>query len=177
MSPSQERVQIVDRENRPTGSTTRWEMRAQGLIHRSTYILVFNSRGEIFIQKRTLRKDVYPGYWDPCTGGVVLENESYEDGAVRELAEEIGIHDLALEARFDFYFEDGGIRVWGRVFDCVSDGPFRLQAEEVESGEFMSFDEIGRRSRNEPFTPDGLRVIALYRQGSARGDLSSAQSH
>src|SRR5260370_15904158 len=176
MSASLERVQIVDAENRPTGSVTRREMRAKGLIHRSTYILVFNSKDEIFVQKRTLTKDVYPGYWDPCTGGVVLENETYEDGALRELEEEMGVTGELLESIFDFYFEDGRIRVWGRVFVCVSDGPFHLQAEEVESGEFMSFAEIARRAPNEPFTPDGLRVIELYQQGSAANDPSSAQS-
>lgn len=163
MSPSLELVQIVDRENRATGSVTRGEMRAGGLIHRSTYILVFNGAGELFIQKRTVTKDVYPGYWDPCTGGVVLAGETYEDGAARELEEEIGVRGVPLETLFDFYFEEGKVRVWGRVFSCRSEGPFRLQEEEVQGGEFMSLDEIARRSASEPFTPDGLEVLRIYR--------------
>src|SRR5260370_18550514 len=131
MSASLERVQIVDAENRPTGSVTRREMRAKGLIHRSTYILVFNSKDEIFVQKRTLTKDVYPGYWDPCTGGVVLENESYEDGALRELEEEIGVAGELLDSIFAFYFEGG--RLWRgvRVFVGVTDGPVRVPSRDV----------------------------------------------
>ncbi len=53
-------------------------MRKENLIHRATYILVFNSKGELFLQKRTKTKDVYPGYYDPVAGGVVTIGEDCE---------------------------------------------------------------------------------------------------
>jgi isopentenyldiphosphate isomerase len=76
MLPADEIVTIVDAHNNVVGSAPRWEMRAKRLPHRSTYILVFNSQGELFVQKRTMTKDVFPGYYDPATGGVVLAGES-----------------------------------------------------------------------------------------------------
>ena len=76
-----EQVVIVDRENRPVGVAPRWEMRAGGLPHRATYILIFNAAGELHVQRRTMTKDVYPGYLDPAAGGVVLAGESYEESA------------------------------------------------------------------------------------------------
>lgn len=152
-------VTIVDEENRVVGTAPRSRMRSDGLPHRATYILVFNDGGEVFVQKRTTGKDIYPGYYDVATGGVVLAGESYEDAAKRELAEELGITGVRLKEHFDFFYEDAGNRVWGRVFSCVYNGDVVLQEEEVESGAFLPVPEILESSRNRLFTPDGLYVL------------------
>ena len=162
MSAADEIVVIVDEDNNVVGAAARREMRAKRLPHRSTYILVFNSQGELYVQKRTTTKDVFPGYYDPATGGVVLAGESYEEGARRELAEELGIHDVPLTPLFTFYFTDERTCVWGGVFSCVYDGAMVLQPEEVESGEFMPVDEILRRAHTELYTPDGMYVLRRY---------------
>jgi 8-oxo-dGTP pyrophosphatase MutT (NUDIX family) len=162
MGAGQEVVTIVDDHNQVVGALPRSEMRARRLPHRSTYILVFNRRGELFVQKRTLTKDVFPGYFDPVAGGVVLAGETYEAGALRELEEELGIRDIPLRTHFDFYLADESVRVWGRVFSCLHDGPMRLQAEEIESGEFLAPDEVLDRARRGSYTPDGLYVLRRY---------------
>ena len=162
MSPGDEIVAIVDQSNQVVGNATRREMRAGRLTHRATYILVFNSSGELLVQKRTMTKDVFPGFWDVAAGGVVLAGESYEEGASRELCEELGIVDVPLKNELELYYEDERTRVWGSVFTCIHDGPFRLQEEEIVSAELMSIDEILRRSNAEPFTPDGMYVLRRY---------------
>jgi len=162
MGAADEIVTIVDEHNTVVGTAPRRQMRAKNLPHRSTYILVFNSRGELYVQKRTLSKDVFPGYHDPATGGVVLAGESYQQGAMRELEEEMGIRDVPLTWLFDFYFADERTRVWGGAFSCVYDGPVVLQEEEVESVTLMTPEEILRRAETDPFTPDGLYVVRRY---------------
>ena len=162
MSAADEIVTIVDEHNHVIGAVPRREMRAKRLLHRSTYILVFNSQGHLYVQKRTMTKDVFPGYYDPVAGGVVLAGESYEAGAERELAEEMGIQGVPLAQHFEFYFADDHNRVWGRTFSCVYDGEIVLQEEEVESGAFVPINEILRRAHTEPFTPDGLYVLRRY---------------
>ena len=157
--PSEEIVQIVDEDNQEIVTIARWMMREQRLIHRASYILVFNRAGELFVQKRTKNKDIYPGYWDVAAGGVVLAGESYEESASRELAEELGISGVNLQFLFDQYFEDDDNRVWGRVFTCTHEGPFTLQAEEVEYGRFMSPQIALQYSEIEPFTPDGIILL------------------
>ena len=162
MNAGDEIVVIVDEHNEVVGSAPRREMRARRLPHRSTYILVFNSRGELFVQKRADSKDVHPGCYDPVAGGVVLAGESYEAGALRELEEELGIRGVPLERHFEFYLADEDVRVWGAVFSCVYDGPLRLQEEEISSGEFLPVDDVLRRARAEPFTPDGMYALRRY---------------
>ncbi len=162
MGAADEIVAIVDEHNKVVGAAPRREMRAKNLPHRSTYILVFNSRGKLYVQKRTLTKDVFPSYYDPVSGGVVLAGESYEQGAVRELAEEMGIRNIPLTRLFDFYFADEHTRVWGGTFSCVYDGALVLQEEEVERVTLMTVEEILRRAETELFTPDGLYVVRRY---------------
>lgn len=165
MGTLQESVTIVDDRNRVVGAMPRHEMRARGLPHRAAYILVFNRRGELFVQQRTLNKDVYPGCYDVAAGGVVLAGESYEEAAQRELAEELGICGVTLASLFDFFHQDHRNTVWGRVFLCVHDGPMVLQAEEVAAGAFVPLAEIFALAGHKPFTPDGLLVLQRYVDG------------
>ncbi len=153
---------VVDEGNNVTGSEQRSVMREKGLIHRATYILVFNSRGALFVQERTMTKDIFPGYQDLCTGGVVAAGEEYYDSALRELEEEIGVRETALSFLFDFYGEYAGQKVWGRAYTCVSDGPFTLQPEEVAGGRFCSRDEVVRLIENGQCTPDSVHVYRRF---------------
>jgi len=162
MLAKNEIIQIVDADNNETGSAPRHEMRAKGLSHRASYILVFNSQGELFIQKRTMTKDIYPGYYDIAAGGVVLAGESYDQSAARELAEELGINGISLTSHFTFHHEDGSNLVWGRVYSCIYDGKMTLQEEEIENGFFMPPEKVLALSKKEPLTPDGLYVLKRY---------------
>lgn len=162
MGAEDELVTIVDERNRVVGAAPRREMRAGNLPHRATYILVFNSRGELYVQKRTEHKDVFPGYYDVAAGGVILAGESYEEGAVRELEEELGIRDVPLTRLFDFSYKDESVKIWGAAFSCLYDGEVVLQQEEVESGAFLVVDEVFRLAASQPFTPDGLYVLHRY---------------
>ncbi len=157
-------VVIVDEQNNVIGGQARSAMRMHGLIHRAAYILVFNSNGKIFVQKRTLRKDVYPGYYDVAAGGVVLHGETYEEAARRELLEELGIKEVSLTRLFDFFHAEENNRIWGRAYKCIYDGAMVLQEEEIESGLFLDIEEILQNAGNKRFTPDGLYALRRYAQ-------------
>ena len=131
MGAAEEIVAIVDETNSVVGSAPRREMRAKALPHRATYVLVFNARGHLYVQKRTLTKDVFPGYYDPAAGGVVLAGEEYEQGALREVEEEMGIRGVPLAPLFRFYHQEAHNRVWG--VDCC-EGQIGLSQGDVENG-------------------------------------------
>ena len=156
-----ELVQVVDRDNRPVGAISRRELRHRGLMYRATYILVMSSDGQVFVQRRSAGKDMYPGYLDPVAGGVVLAGEDHDRSACRELGEELGIEQPRLTRLFEFYFEDAHNKVWGRAYECRHDGPFVLQAEEIDDGFFCDPRDVVA-GRVTPVTPDGLVVLQRY---------------
>ena len=157
--PQNEQVQIVDENNLEIAAVSRSLMREQNLIHRASYILVFNNAGLLYVQKRTMNKDVYPGFYDVAAGGVVLAGESYEDAAERELEEEIGLNEITLTPCFDHFYDDAANRVWGRIFRCQHEGPFTLQEEEIESGGFMDVMQVLDSAEQGLFTPDGIEIL------------------
>lgn len=154
---SDEIVALVDVNDRVIGEAARSRVRKQGLIHRVSYIFVFNASGQLLLQKRTAIKDLYPGYYDAAAGGVLLAGETYEFSASRELQEELGIQ-ATMKMHFDHYFDDGHNRYWGRVYSCQHEGPFELQPSEVQCVEFVDVERIvgGEYS---PLTPDTLEVM------------------
>jgi len=161
--PGRELVDVVDDAGRTTGQVTRREMRERRLPHRSTYILLFDCDGNLFVHLRTATKDVYPSHWDVCVGGVVAAGESFDDGAARELVEELGVS-ASLERLFPFRWADAVSIVHGMVYRAVHGGPFRLQPEEVVRGEFVAPDAIAARAARESFCPDGLAVLSELRK-------------
>ena len=170
-SSAEELVEIVDQDNRPLGGRTRAVMRAEGLTHRAVYVLVSNRHGQLFVQKRTKDKDIYPGYWDVTAGGVVLAGEDYEQAANRELFEELGIGG-ELRFLFDHYYQDRGNKVWGRVFLCRHQGPFVLQESEIEDGRFMEVGEILALANRQTVTPDSIEILLRLQSAGVRSEAS-----
>ena len=159
--PGQELVDVVDDQGRTIATVTRREVRERHLPHRAVYILVFNRQGELYIHLRTPTKDVYPSYWDVCVGGVLAAGESFDAGACREIAEELGL-EIDPELLFPFRYVDPSWVVHGMVYRIIHDGPFRLQPEEIVRGEFVLDKEVLTRAKAEPFCPDGLSVLREY---------------
>lgn len=152
-----ELVDVIDDAGETVGVVTRARMRRERLPHRCVYILMFNARGELFVHERTATKDVFPGYWDVCVGGVLAAGETFDDGAVRECAEELGVT-APLTGLFPFRYDDERTTVQGYVYEGRHEGPFELQAEEVVQGRFVCRAELERLFDEKRFCPDGLLV-------------------
>lgn len=162
-NPAEERVDVIDEAGNTVGIVTRREMRDKRLPHRCVYVLVFNSLGHLFIHLRTPTKDVYPSYWDIAVGGVLAAGETFDEGVVREVKEEIGV-EVSVEKLFPFRYADERSVVQGMVYRARHDGPFQLQVEEVVRGEFVPVEEVLKRAETQPFCPDGLLVLKEYLQ-------------
>src|SRR5256712_171863 len=91
MSMAEEIFDVVNQRDEVIGRQTRNEVHRLGLMHRAAHVLVFNSRGQVFLKKRSLKKARQPGLWDSSASGHVDSEEDYDACAVRELNEELGL--------------------------------------------------------------------------------------
>jgi len=148
---SEEFFDVVNERDEVIGRAPRREVHARDLLHRAIHVLVFNARGEVFLQKRSLTKDTAPGLWDSSTSGHVDAGEDYDTCAVRELREEIGLVVPACPERLmriAARAETGWEFVW--VYQCVSEGPFRLHPEEIERGDWFTPEHVARWLAGQP---------------------------
>ena len=155
-----EHVFHVNERDETLGVVSRATVQRDRLITRSTFVFVFNSRGELCMHRRTLHKRLYPGFWDVAAGGVVSAGESYADGAQREVAEELGVAGVPLTEHFRFFFDSPDSRLWGAVFSCVWDGPITMQPEEVLEIRWIDPARDWQRE-SESYSPDSLHALQL----------------
>jgi len=136
---------VVNDRDEVIGRQTRGEVHRLGLKHRAVHVLVFNRRGEVFLQKRSLKKDTFPGAWDSSTSGHLDQGEDYDTAAVRELREEIGL--VVARAperlfRIEACQDTGQEFVW--VYRLESEGPFTLHPDEIETGGWFTPEAVTR---------------------------------
>jgi len=130
---------VVNDRDEVIGQKPRGEIHRLKLKHRAVHVLVFNSKGELFLQKRSMKKDCFPGTWDSSASGHLDSGECYDACAVRESKEELGlIVPQAPERLFkiDACAETGWEFIW--IYRCRSEGPFTLHPDEIESGDWFS---------------------------------------
>jgi isopentenyl-diphosphate delta-isomerase len=134
---------VVNDRDEVIGRQTRGQVHQLGLKHRAVHVLVFNRRGELFLQKRSLQKDTFPGAWDSSASGHLDAGEDYDACAVREVREEIGLKIAQPPVRLfklDACAETGQEFVW--VYRLESEGPFTLHPEEIETGGWFAPEAI-----------------------------------
>jgi 8-oxo-dGTP pyrophosphatase MutT (NUDIX family) len=165
-----EQIAWADEQDQLLGAMRRSDLREQGLIGRGTYILLFNSAGELCVHRRTLSKAIYPGYWDVAAGGMVQADESYAESATRELEEELGVSGVPLSDHERFFFDQPGNRLWCAVFSAVWDGLLVLQPEEVLEAHFLPVAEVLRQTHEMPYCPDSLAALKRYLAQVAKVD-------
>lgn len=161
MSVSDELLDVVDDNDEVIAVKRRGDIHAQGLMHRAVHILLFNSSGELFLQKRSLSKDEQPGKWDSSAAGHVDSGEDYLDCACREIGEELGIVvDQPLQALFKLpaMLRTGNEHCM--VYRYCFDGPLVLQADEIDDGKWVDAATMDRRvAMQDPVLTDAICLI------------------
>ena len=165
---NQELFPLVDEEGNIIGAATRGECHSGSrLLHPVVHLHVFNSRGELYLQKRPAWKDIQPGKWDTAVGGHVDLGESVEQALRREVREELGITDFTPQRVTHYVFESVRERELVFTYKTVYDGPV-CPSDELDGGRFWPVEEIRANLGKGVFTPNfegEIEKVLLMKNG------------
>ena len=150
-----EMLPVIDESGLVKGRATRADCHAGlGLLHPVVHLYILDRNGRIFMQKRAMSKESWPGRWDTSVGGHVAFGESIREALYRESEEELKF------IQYNPYFL--GIH----VYECENEkelvstfaavGNFKINAfgEEVEEGRYWTKQEIANNFNKDIFTPN-----------------------
>ncbi|HVU33069.1 MAG TPA: NUDIX domain-containing protein [Opitutaceae bacterium] len=150
-SPKEEWFDVVNERDEVISRATRREVHATGLWHRAVHVLVFDADGRVFLQKRSMLKDLSPGLWDSSCSGHLDSGEDYDAAAIRELGEEIGVRPIEPPVRWfrlTACEETGWEFVW--VYRMRYTGPITIDPQEIQFGEWVGPTEVTARIAARP---------------------------
>ena len=155
MDNQQELFPVVDESGLIIGSATRGECHSGSkLLHPVVHLHVFNSKGDIYLQKRPEWKDIQPGKWDTAVGGHIDYGETPEEALHREVREELGITKFCPEQLDMYVFESQRERELVYVNRTTYDGEICPSAAELDGGRFWTMQEIQEAMGKGILTPN-----------------------
>lgn len=160
-------VDLIDEQDNIIGEELKSECHKKGLWHRAASIFVFNKKGKLLVQKRSPNMP-RPNLLCSSASGHLQKGDSYEEGAKRELKEELGIVcklKLIGEFTMDVSYPDGKIdKEHYALFSCDYDGEFEIQKEELSLIKFFSIEELKQmiKKNKDQFTPGFRQEFQHY---------------
>lgn len=155
MDNKQELFPVVDEDGNILGSVSRGEAHSGSkILHPVVHLHLFNSRGELYLQRRPDWKDIQPSRWDTATGGHIDLGENVDAALRREVREELGIVDFTPESLGHYVFESQRERELVFVHRTTYDGPVTPNPDELAGGRFWTRQEIISNIGKCIFTPN-----------------------
>ncbi|OJU50909.1 MAG: NTP pyrophosphohydrolase [Bacteroidales bacterium 45-6] len=149
----EEQFPLVDEQGNVIGSASRSKCHdGSKLLHPVVHLHIFNSSGDLFLQKRSLTKDVQPGKWDTSSAGHIDCGETADMAVRREASEELGVSIPNPEFLEKYIIENEVERELSYIYRTVYDGEIRIDNVEVSDGRFWTLDEICRNLDSGIFT-------------------------
>lgn len=148
------KILLVNKQDAELGYEEKLKVHKLGLLHRSFSVLVFNSQGELLLQKRAEGKYHSGGLWsNTCCShqesrGVLLE------AARRRLREEMGL-DSELKEHFHFVYKVGvgnGLieNELDHVFIGFSDDAPKINKREASDYKYVLISDIRKDIKENP---------------------------
>ena len=156
-----EMVEVIDANFNVLKIVSREEIIEKNLKHKGAFVIVKNDSGQCYAQKRSAKKETYPGLWCVSAGGGVVAGESFEAAASRELEEELGIK-AEIEFAFDFSFYSDVANYISKIYIAVYNGEIRPNPEEIEQGKWVTKEEVMQMIQENQLCPDTAQYMQIY---------------
>ena len=146
---------LVDEQGNIIGAISRGEAHdGSKKLHPVVHLHVFNSNGDLYLQKRPAWKDIQPSKWDSACGGHIDLGEDVKTALKREVREELGITDFTPQDMGHYVFESAREKELVYVHKTIYDGEVQPSKDELDGGKFWSRDEILNNIGKNVFTPN-----------------------
>ncbi|MDR2915804.1 MAG: NUDIX domain-containing protein [Tannerella sp.] len=146
---------LVNNKGEMIGKATRRECHSgTKWLHPVVHLHVFNEKEELYLQKRSMNKDIQPGKWDTAIGGHIDYGETVEEALRREAREELNITEFIPEKITSYIFESAIEKELVNTFRTTYSGTMIPDCNELSDGRFWTIDEITLNLGKNIFTPN-----------------------
>lgn len=150
-----EMVPVVEENGLVIGQSCRADVHnGSKLLHPVVHLHIINRMGELYIQKRSMHKDLLPGRWDTAVGGHIDYGELLEAALYREAGEELGFEKFNPIYLKSYVWESERERELVNVFAAVGNFTLRPDNDEVTEGRYWPMEEIEENIGRDIFTPN-----------------------
>lgn len=160
-----ELIEVVDENCQILGVLARGAVHTSGLFHRAVHIFIFNSKGELYLQKKNLDREENPGLWSSSASGHISPGEPLAIAAQRELKEELRIK-VKLEEVLRVPPSPETNWECTTLFVGKTDKTPKPNPYEISEGKFVPIPELEKMIEESPeiFSPAFLHLWRLYKE-------------
>lgn len=160
---------LIDEDGHVVGQATRRYCHGGSMaLHAVVHLHILNANGDLYLQKRSMKKDIQPGKWDTAVGGHIDYGEHVTEALMREAREEIGLDISSYSVRegslpsasgcailplFNYVWQSKVEREMVNAFAICHEGPFSPDLDEVDEGRFWTQKELSEVLGTGVFTP------------------------
>ncbi len=163
MTEQEELLEVVTKDGGIIKTLPRSEIHGNpSLIHKVVHVLVFNRKRELFLQKRSINKDVAPGKWDTSVGGHVDAGETFNEALRREMREELGITVCEPKFLYSYIHSNPYETELVYTYSCIYEGKINFGKDEIEEVRLWSMEEINKNIGKSIFSDNFEHEIGMY---------------
>lgn len=163
---SEEIFPLVDESGNVIGKATRKECHSGTMwMHPVVHLHIFNAQGDIYLQRRSMLKEIQPGKWDTAVGGHVDYGETIDEALRREVREELGITNFNPIHNFTYAFTSSIERELVYSYRTIYEGEILVDPVEIDEGRYWPIEEVQANLGKGLFTPnfedEFLRLLSV----------------
>ena len=146
---------LVDESGNVVGRATRKYCHSGSMaLHPVIHLHILSHDGRLYLQKRSMRKDIAPGRWDTSVGGHIDYGEHVKEALAREAREELGLNIEGMEVKplFNYIWQSSVEREVVNAFAIEYEGEITPDHDEVDEGRFWTFEQLKESLGKDVFT-------------------------